>query len=160
MFEPVKGKARWRLCYDIITELQPGDVVTYAEVEELCSCNRNAAQAAMIKADAELGKIGLNRVRTRPNIGWIVLAPDETIDLISHQREKSERADDRTAGRINAAQRRREDLSPESRATLDHEQRVAARKIEINGRRRRESRTLAARLAELESQQPKKLRGA
>lgn len=157
-FEPAEGKARWRVCYEVVSALKPGDIVTYAEIEDICACSRGAAQAAMIRASVELGRDGHNQVETRINIGWLVIAPDDAVPLVHKQRTKAERADDRTAGRINAVQLRRGELSPERRAEVDHEQRVAVRKAAINGKRRRETRTLADRVSELEKATPHNLR--
>lgn len=160
MFETAQGRARWRICYDLVSELQPGDVLTYSEVEDACSSSRQAAQAAMIQANVRLGRDGQNTVKTRTNIGWLVLPPGQAVPLIEQQRRKAARADDRHAERVNASQLRRGELTQEERAVVDHEQRIALAKVEINGRRRLASRTLADRIAELERGAPKRLRDA
>jgi hypothetical protein len=157
--EPANGKARWRILYDIVCETEVGGVITYAQAIEDCKApSRNSVQGAMIKANLELGRAGKNTVETKENIGWLVLEPNAAVPLIGRQRKKAARADDRHAAKINASQRRRAELVHERRAEVDFEERVAARKAEINGRRRRETRSLAERVAELERNAPKKLR--
>jgi hypothetical protein len=159
-FEPKGAQARWQTCYDIVAETEVGLTITYAQIEHECGCGRGAAQAAMIEANKRLGRDGLNTVLTVTNIGWKVLKPDEAVPLVKRQRAKAERADDRTAGRINALQRRRGELTHDNRQIVDFEQRVMLAKAEINGRRKRETRTFTERAAELERNAPKRLRGA
>lgn len=159
-FTAANGKARWRILFDLVKETPVGEVLTYAQAQRECGgCPRNAVQAAMIKANIELGRAGENQVDTKPDIGWVVLKPNDAVPLVVRQRTKTERAADRTAGRINALQLRRGELSAERRAELDREQAKALRIAEINGKRRRETRTLAERVAELEQDTPRKLRG-
>jgi hypothetical protein len=141
-----KENARWRQCYHIVLDLKPGDVITYAEIEDRLGCTRQAAQAAMIEANLRLGRDGRNRCRVHTGIGWLVLTPGETVELIRSQNAKAARADNLTAERVNATQQRRKELTPEECAVVDHEQRVAAAKAALNGRRRHASRTLLDRL--------------
>lgn len=159
-FQPALDKARWQICYETVAATEVGEIVTYAEIMDRCRCSRTAAQAAMIQANLELGRDGMNTVEVRTNVGWRVLKPGEAVPLIDRQRRKAARADNRHAAKVNASQRRRAELTPDERAEVDKQQAIAVRKAEINGRRMRETRTLAERSAELEQNAPRKLRGA
>lgn len=159
MFETKGDKARWKVCYDIVAAAQAGDVITYAEIQDLCSCERGRAQAAMTYANVRLGRDGKNTAETRTNIGWLVLKPEEAVPLIKKQRQKAERADNRTAIRINAAQKRRGELSQIARQEVDHEERVLSRKADIIGRRKTDMRSLAERVGTYEMKPPKELHG-
>lgn len=154
LFQPKDKTPRWKVCYDLVVSKEPGDEILYTDFFYDHGWNRATALQAMNEANRRLLRDGHNSVRNIQNTGWLILSPNDAVPLIGKQRKKAERADDRVFGRINNAQKRRDELTPEKRAEVDHQQMIALRKAEINGRRRLDTRELLERASREERPRP------
>lgn len=134
-FAPANGlKARWRYCYELVVGREPGDAITYEEVEELLDCERPVAQAAMLDAKRHLEDDGQRTVRVVRRYGWIVMRSSEHLSEAERRRARSRRAL-RKAGSVLGATRR-EELSPLERQALDRELARQSAQEQVMGRRR------------------------
>jgi len=119
-FAPADGvKARWRYLYDLVVSREPGDEITYQEVEELLDVDRPTAQATMLTAQKHLEEDGQYSVATKRKFGWVVMTPAQHIDAAERGEKKMWRAQKRAHRPLTVAEAHRGELSPFERQALD-----------------------------------------
>jgi alkylated DNA nucleotide flippase Atl1 len=114
-FTPCGERARWHDIYDHIATLAPGDVITYATIEDLCggTLDRHAVYRAMKRLEVD-NKRTLDNVR---RTGYRVVEAHEHASLGLRHMKRSRRQVSKGLARVRSANRG--ELTDEQRAELD-----------------------------------------
>ena len=91
-FEPVGNQARWRTLYELLVEVEVGDVLDYPTMAEALELDpeddRHTIQVAMRRAAKELETQDGHAVEAVPNSGYRVVVPEDHLKLArSHQQK-------------------------------------------------------------------------
>lgn len=95
-FEPAAGRARWRILYDHLATLGPGDVYEYTQMAEALNldpqADRHVMQKAMRRAAKTFAEENRHAVEPVPNRGYRVAAVDGHVTLARRHQRKSQRS--------------------------------------------------------------------
>lgn len=95
-FQPASDRARWRVLYELLAKLGVGDLLPYAAMAEALEldpdADRHKMQLAMRRAAQELEEVDKRAVEPVPNVGYMIVAPNEHVALARQQQRKSNRA--------------------------------------------------------------------
>ena len=92
-FTPVGNRARWRVIYDALANLEPGDVLTYGRAAELLDLHedrdRHAIQEAVRRAGTENERVNKRVIEPVRNIGYRVIRAAEHAGIAKRFQRKS-----------------------------------------------------------------------
>lgn len=118
MTEPPELIPRWRLVYDALCPMRPGEVLTYEHAAEVLDMHpetdRKAIQVAVRRAMTELEQQNLRTLEAARNIGYRVAHSGEHVQLARGQRRKASRALDRGLRKVKNVDLN--DMTPEQKA--------------------------------------------
>ena len=82
VFSPVDGeKARWRLVDEYIDgKKQPGDLISFREVEDLLGIDKTAAANVIYQVRVQREKLGKRTLITMRGAGWLLARPDQELE--------------------------------------------------------------------------------
>lgn len=135
-FQPVGDKARWRIIYDLLTSMKPGDVLTYADVGEHLDLHpdddRHAIQMAVRRAAKEFEENDLHALEAVQNVGYRVVQTAEHMVLAKRQQRRSHRA--LASGHSKVANVDLSDVDPEVRKAFEVMAQAFAMQMDFNRR--------------------------
>ena len=92
-FTPVGDRARWRIIYDALAVMRPGDVLTYEHAARLLDLHpdddRHTIQSAIRDAARRNETDNKHALEAVPNIGYRVVLPAEHARLAKHYQRRS-----------------------------------------------------------------------
>ena len=92
-FAPIGDRARWRVIYDVLAELEPGDVLTYGRAAELLDLHethdRAAIQKAIRRAAQENEVVNKRVIEPVKNVGYRVVHASEQAGIAKRYQRKS-----------------------------------------------------------------------
>lgn len=95
-FKPVGERARWRVIYDLLKNLDVGEVLTYAEMGEALDLHpdddRITIQLAMRRATQELEQADKHTTDVVTGVGYRIAEPIEHLGLARKHQRKANRA--------------------------------------------------------------------
>jgi hypothetical protein len=95
-FTPAGDRARWRVVYDLLTEADVGDTVTYEAMGDALSLDpdksRHVIQMAVRRAAREYLTVNLNSLKAVPNVGYAIIEPSKKLALAEGFERKGRRA--------------------------------------------------------------------
>lgn len=119
-FTPKGARARWRIIFDILAELQPGEVLTYGRAAEAVDLDpeagRTLLQAAVRRAGRENERVNRRAIEAVPTVGYRVVAASEHERLARQYQSRSVVA--LQSGQSKAVNVRLDELSPEGREVI------------------------------------------
>jgi hypothetical protein len=176
-FQPAGARARWRVIYDLLRKLGPGDVLSYEQIGEALSLDpaddRHVIQMAVRRAGREYEEADGRALEAVPNEGYRIVNAPEHLRLAQGQQKRASKALAR--GHSKVVHVDMSGLEPETRHAFEVVARAFAMQMEFNKRfdvrqkrleqsldamTERTDRTeqeiadLKARLARLEGEQP------
>lgn len=95
-FIPAGDRARWRLVYDLLTEADVGDTVTYEAMGDALGLDpdkqRHLIQMAVRRAAREYLTVNLRALAPVPNVGYRVVEPSRQIEIAGQYQVKARRS--------------------------------------------------------------------
>lgn len=95
-FQPVGGRARWRVIYDLLKVRKVGDVIDYGEMGGALDLDpvkdRTTIQLAMRRAARELETVNKHAVDAVPTKGYRIVEPEEHVDLARRHQKKARKS--------------------------------------------------------------------
>lgn len=120
-FRPVGERARWRIIFDLLAGMQPGEVLTYEDAAEAVGLDPVAdlavLQAAFRRAGQENEVTNRRAIEAVPRIGYRVVTADEHERLARKYQGRSIVA--LQSGRSKVSNVRLDELSAEGRAVIE-----------------------------------------
>ena len=91
-FAPKGERPEWRMIYeDLLSNVGPGTVITYTQLEEILGRELAANRAPLYRARRELGELRSHWLEAVPNVGYRVIDPQEHVRVAAGHRRKSRR---------------------------------------------------------------------
>lgn len=104
VFEPIGDRARWRVIYDMLRELDVGDVLTYEAAGEALDLeptkDRHAIQMAVRRAAKEHEREDRRALDAVPNFGYRIVETEQHLALARRHQRKSDRSLDRAKSKV------------------------------------------------------------
>lgn len=95
-FQPSGETARWRIIYDLLAEVEVGEVLDYVTMANALELNhtkdRHVIQVAMRRAAAQLERVEKHAVEAVNNVGYRVVQAEEHLRLARKYQAKSSKA--------------------------------------------------------------------
>jgi hypothetical protein len=137
-FTPADGeKARWRLVDDYIDgKKQPGDLISFREVQDLLDVGKVAASAVIHQVRAQREKAGKPTLISMRGAGWVLARPDQELDEDTRRHEHLLNTAESRVRLLGSIQSRRSELTDEERRSLDFRQAQAAAQATVLGSRK------------------------
>ena len=92
-FTPVGDRARWRIIYDALAVMRPGDVLTYEHAARLLDLHpdddRHTIQSAIRDAARRNETDNKHAIEAVPNVGYRVVQPTEHARLAKNYQRRS-----------------------------------------------------------------------
>lgn len=92
-FTPVGERARWRIVYDVLTDLMPGDVLTYERCASVLDLDpvsdRGLIQKTVREAQRRNEVDNKRAIEAVPNVGYRVVQPIEHARLAKNYQRRS-----------------------------------------------------------------------
>lgn len=92
-FTPAGETARWRVIYDLLAEVDVGNVLTYETMAHALNLHptksRHVMQVSMRRAAQQLERVEKHAVEPVPNVGYRVVAAEEHLRLARQHQSKS-----------------------------------------------------------------------
>lgn len=122
MFAPAGHTARWRILYGLLTELDPGETLTYEAMAEALDLDphrdRAKIRSAITRAAAEHEVEDKRALQVVPNVGYRVADAGEHIRLARDHQRKSSRSLERGHSKVVNLDRTRLDPATRKLAEL------------------------------------------
>jgi hypothetical protein len=135
-FEPVGARARWRVIYDLLRKLSPGDVLTYRRIGDALNLDpegdRHVIQMAVRRAAREYEVEDNRALEVVPNEGYRVVQAPEHLRLAQVQQKRARKALAR--GQSKVVHVDLSGLEPETRRAFEVVARAFAMQMDINKR--------------------------
>ena len=148
-FETIGPVARWRVIYDLLTEVPVNGVLTYEKMGEALELDpareRTTIQASMTKASRRLEENNLHAVEPVINVGYRVVEVPEHLRLARGQQRKASRALARGRSKVVNVDLR--GLDPEVRRAFEAVAIVFSMQMDFNRRMDAGQKRLAAAVA-------------
>jgi len=123
-FQPKGEIAEWRMVYDnLLDHADFGQVVTYAELDDVLGRRFVANRSPIYRAREELGSIRKRWLEPVPKVGYRVTDPTDHVRVSVSHRRKSQRQVSISVKVLGATDLSR--LNPDDLAKWDSEQRIA-----------------------------------
>lgn len=85
-------RPEWRMIYeDLLAAAEPGQVITYAQMEELLGREFALNRGPLYRARQTLGEVHSRWLEAVPNVGYRVIEPTEHVRVAGGHRRKSRR---------------------------------------------------------------------
>lgn len=117
MFVPKAERPQWRVVLDLLDELDVGDLLTYAALDEAVDGNFRRNRSPLYKAAQVWGRTHQRALAPVANVGYRVVDAPEHEQLARAQHRKSRRAIGRGQNLIRNADRAR--LTKDERVRFD-----------------------------------------
>lgn len=152
-FEPADGQlARWRRVDEYIDKKKdPGDLVTFQEIEHLLGVDKQTAVGVIQQVREKREKAGKPTLVTMRRAGWLLARPDQELEEDQRRHEHALAAVEGRVRLLGSLQTRRAGLSAEDRQTLDFRTTQAALQADILGSRKVSAAELLGRSAQAPS---------
>jgi hypothetical protein len=95
-FEPLGDRARWRVVYELLAPLKPGEVITYDELGKALNLDpnddRHTIQMAVRRAAQSLLTEDSRALDAVKNAGYVVIPAEAHLDLARRHQKKAGRS--------------------------------------------------------------------
>lgn len=130
-FEPKGDVAEWRVVYDRLKELRPGDTITTEDLEELLGRPLGQNRSPVYRATRELETNNSRTIATVRGTGYRIVEPSEHLGLGLSHSSRARRQLRRGLQRSESADRR--GLTPTVAARLEAFEATTSRLVEFLG---------------------------
>jgi hypothetical protein len=138
VFQPADGdQARWRRVDDYIdTRKQPGDLITFREVQDFLEVDKPTAANVIHQVRIRREKTGKPTLVTMRGAGWLLARPDQELEEDTRRHEHLLNATESRVRLLGSIQSRRSELTSEERRILDFKTAQAATQATVLGTRK------------------------
>lgn len=130
-FEPKGDVAEWRMVYDHLRKLKPGDIVTAEQLEEILGRPLGQNRSPIYRATRELEENNSRTIATVRGVGYRVVAASEHLGLGLSHSSRARRQLRRGLQRAESADR--QGLAPSAAARLEAFEATTSRLVEFLG---------------------------
>jgi hypothetical protein len=137
-FSPADGDtARWRRVDEFIdAKKQPGDLISFREVQDLLEVDKPAAAGVIYQVRVQREKAGKPTLVTIRGAGWLLARADQELEEDTRRHEHLLNAAEGRIRLLGSLQARRAALTDEERRALDFKQAQAVTQATVLGSRK------------------------
>ena len=122
-FAPKGERPEWRMIYeDLLAGAEPGNVITYAQLEELLGREFASNRGPLYRARRTLGELQHRWLEAATGVGYRVIEPTEHVRVSAGHRRKSRRQVGMAIRVLDATDLER--LTPSDLSTFDEQKKM------------------------------------
>lgn len=148
-FVPADGeKARWRRVDEYIDQTkEPGELITFQEIERLLGVDRQAAIGVINEVRKKRERASKRTLVSRRGAGWLLARADQELEEDDRRQEHLLAAARSRVQLLESVQARRDELNDEDRRSLDFRHSQAATQAFVLGDKKASSAEIMGMLS-------------